>query len=181
MLWSGGIAVVPAGSHLFSGYSQRGFAQDMFKQLMAIREMFNLQESGPPGRQVLGCSWVWERGRWRGPWGQGTRGVQGLHLRAWQSRCGHCKYQKGSCGKRKGAPGITRVQQGWAKRPQKGCPKSGGTRSTRVRPAGPGAAGLKVVQIKLSGCAALAPQPLPEGTESQTENRLIPRSDPSLP
>lgn len=67
MLWSGGIAVVPAGSHLFSGYSQRGFAQDMFKQLMAIREMFNLQESGPPGRQVLGCSWVWERGRWRGP------------------------------------------------------------------------------------------------------------------
>lgn len=27
----------------------------MFKQLMAIRQMFNLQESGPPGRQVLGC------------------------------------------------------------------------------------------------------------------------------
>lgn len=67
MLWSGGIAVVPAGSHLFSGCSQRGFAQDMFKQLMAIRQMFNLQESGPAGRQVLGCflsflSWFWERG-----------------------------------------------------------------------------------------------------------------------
>lgn len=31
----------------------RGFAQDIFKQLMAIRQMFNLQESGPPGGQVL--------------------------------------------------------------------------------------------------------------------------------
>lgn len=50
MLWSGGIAVVPAGSHLFSGIN----TQDMFKQLKAIREMFNLQESGPAGRQVLG-------------------------------------------------------------------------------------------------------------------------------
>lgn len=80
--------MVPAGSHLFLGYSQRGFAQDMFKQLMAIRQMFNLQESGPPGTQVLGCflshgaAGFGKRGQCRGPWGQGTRGGQGLNLKA---------------------------------------------------------------------------------------------------
>lgn len=178
--------MVPAGSHLFSGYSQRGFAQDMFKQLMAIRQMFNLQESGPPGRQVLGCFLN------HGAAGSGREGSGG--------DLGDREPEEGRvCTSGLGRAGVAtadgkRLPMERGKEPLEPPENSrDGKRDPKkavprlVVPLPPvcdlQAARWKVVQIKLARCAAPAPQrqPPPKGTESQTENQLIPRSDPSLP